>query len=647
MGGHGSLDGTNAGINETHVFSPNLLNEVRFGWNYIHDGNSPFNTTVLDALKQIPGAITNPGFPAVSLRNISSTKAVRPLTTLPNPYILWQNSLQFMDNVIWHKGGHAIKIGIDETHHRNDVGGGGAAGGMKFSIDGYQTIATVGGKRPTNMTGTADGLLGLANQLTTYYVFDKTRMRDNRFAAFIQDDWRVLPKLSLSLGLRYEAFPTFQIQGNKQTNFDFATGRILVPQESRDWVQSYLGLPGGNLPPGYQYIPGDQVRGENIGLDISPRIGFAYSVSDRVVLRGGYGIFHTPPSTLNVNNTLGAPFSFQVQLTGDTATPILIANGFPNSGIYDTLGSTIPMAQFQQKYKDPYVQKWGLNVQVMPLKKTVVEIGYEGNHAIRLDTSTRINYPRPAPGDLNAHRPYPQWGEGFGVEFTSYSHFNALEISVRQRMTHGFSVFSQLTVQHSYGASGYIDPYNFDYGKGMLASDTGHQFATSLIYAAPALNGRRWYVKQPLGGWQISGIYQHRGGLPFSVNSSQTMNDDINGSRANLTPANGPAALSGSDRNFDRWFNTAAFTTPADYTWGNSGLNILRGPGFSELEFALEKSFFVAEGKSLTFRAEATNALNHVNLGQPSATLGAAGFGTIRGINGDPRIMQMVLKFAF
>lgn len=120
------------------------------------------------------------------------------------------------------------------------------------------------------MTGTADGLLGLANQLTTYYVFDKTRMRDNRFAAFIQDDWRVLPKLSLSLGLRYEAFPTFQIQGNKQTNFDFATGRILVPQESRGWVQSYLGLPGGNLPAGYQYIPGGQVRGENIGLDLSP-----------------------------------------------------------------------------------------------------------------------------------------------------------------------------------------------------------------------------------------------------------------------------------------------------------------------------------------------------------------------------------------
>jgi hypothetical protein len=93
--------------------------------------------------------------------------------------------------------------------------------------------------------------------------------------------------------------------------------------------------------------------------------------------------------------------------------------------------------------------------------------------------------------------------------------------------------------------------------------------------------------------------------------------------------------------------HTAAFTTPADYTWGNSGLNILRGPGWSELEMALQKSFTVMEGKRITFRAEATNTLNKVNLGQPSATLGSAGFGTIRSLNGDPRLMQMMLRFTF
>src|SRR5262249_2859377 len=155
---------------------------------------------------------------------------------------------------------------------------------------------------------------------------------------------------------------------------------------------------------------------------------------------------------------------------------------------YETLNSSaIPPTQYQLRYHNPYVQKYGMNLQIMPVKKMVIEVGYEGNHAIRLDTGTRLNYPTPAPGHINARRPYPQWGEGFGVEFRSYSHFNALEISVRQQVTRGVSIYSQLTVQHSYGAIGYIDPYNFDYSKGTLSTDTGHQWATSLIYDTPAL----------------------------------------------------------------------------------------------------------------------------------------------------------------
>ena len=647
-GGHGSLDGTNAGINETHVFTSNLLNEVRIGWNYIHDGNSPLNTTILDALKQIPGAVPNPGFPAVSMRNISSTKAVRPLTTLPNPYILWQNSLQYMDNLIWHHGGHAIKVGFDLTHHRNDVGGGSSAGGVKFSIDGYQTVASVGLKRPNNQTGTADGLLGLANQLTTYLVFDKTRMRDNRFASFVQDDWRVTPRLSLSLGVRYEYYPTFSIVGDRETNFDFSTGKILVPEAARGWVQSHLHLPNGDLPAGYQYLPNDQVKPKNVGFDLSPRVGFAYSLNRFMVLRGGYAIFHAPPSTLNVNNTSGAPFGISPQITGSTATPLIIAEGFPTTGIYDTLNSpAIPPTQYQLRYHDPYVQKFGMNVQVMPLHKTMVEIGYEGNHAIRLDSGTRLNYPTPAPGDINSRRPYPQWGEGFGLDFTAYSHFNALEITVRQQVIRGVSLYSTFTVEHSYGGGSQIDPYNLNYSRGVLGTDYGKQWTTAMTYDVPSLHGKPWYVRQTVGGWQVSGVYQLRGGLPFSVNSSQTMNDDINASRANLTLVNGPPTLPSSRRSINQWFNTAAFVQPTDYTWGNSGLNILRGPGFSELELALQKSFAVTEGARITFRAEATNALNKVNLGQPSATVGSAGYGTIRSLNGDPRLMQMVLRVTF
>ena len=647
IGGHATLNGTNAGLTETHVFSPSLVNEARVGWNYIADGNLNSNPTVITELSQIPGGIVEPGYPTISIRNLSSTKAVRPLTTLPTPYYVWQNSLQYMDNLSWHKGKHSIKGGFDFTHNRNDVGGGWAPGGVKFNFDGYQSVATVGGSRPSNLTGTPDALLGLVNQLTTYYTFDKTRMQVNRTGLFLQDEWRPTRKLSLSLGLRYENFPNWNFPRNQTTNFDLTAGQILVPVEGKAWVQSFLGLPGGALPPTYQYRPMDQVVGRNTGTDVSPRLGFAYSLTDKIVIRGGYGIFYAFEEALDTNNTNGAPFNFQVQLTGSTASPIVVSQGFPSSGIYNTLASNaIPPTQFPLTYKDPYLQKYGLNVQYSPFAKTLLDVGFEGNHDLGEPYSWRLNYPTPAPGDLQPRRPYPQFGEGFGFFFVGYSHYNALDVTLRQQAFHGLAIYSTLTVEHSNGDYSSPDPYNFNYGRGMLSYDFGHQWVTSFIYDVPFHRGNR-LVRTALGGWQAATIIQIRGGLPFSIASSQAMNDDINGSRANLVVTNGSAALSSDKRNINNWFNAAAFSTPANYTWGNSGQNILRAPGFNEVEFSLQKTFPIFERYKVTFRAEAENLLNQVNLGAPSATLGAAGFNTIRSLNGDPRMIQMALKFAF
>src|SRR5262249_45964500 len=145
------------------------------------------------------GGYMKEGFPTVSFRNIGSTKAVRPLTTLPNPYIVWQNSMQYMENLTWNKGKHVVKIGFDFTHQRNSVGGGAPPGGFKFSVDGYATVASVTSKRPTNLTGTAEGLLGYVDTLTTYNYGDKTRLYQNAWSAFIADEWRITHKLNLSL----------------------------------------------------------------------------------------------------------------------------------------------------------------------------------------------------------------------------------------------------------------------------------------------------------------------------------------------------------------------------------------------------------------------------------------------------------------
>jgi hypothetical protein len=125
------------------------------------------------------------------------------------------------------------------------------------------------------------------------------------------------------------------------------------------------------------------------------------------------------------------------------------------------------------------------------------------------------------------------------------------------------------------------------------------------------------------------------------------MNDGLNASRAHLIVDNGPANLPVAERTINRWFNTAAFATPANYTWGNSGVNILDSPGLAQFDLALQKLFPIREGMTLQFRAEAANLFNRVNLGMPAATIGASGFGSIRSLNGDARNMQLAMRLQF
>jgi hypothetical protein len=366
------------------------------------------------------------------------------------------------------------------------------------------------------------------------------------------------------------------------------------------------------------------------------------------VLRTSYGLFYAPPTALGVNNVTGAPFSYQVQIIGDQADPVDITQGFPTAGIYATLASNgIAPVEYQNHYDTPIVEKFGLNLQYAPLSKTAIELGYDGNHAHGFDEGWELNFPTPGPGDINARRPFPLLAEGTATSFVGTSFYNAFEATVRQQTVHGLSVQSSLTVQHSYGQNGITTPYNYNYTYGRLTDDYGRQWVTSVIYDTPALRSFPMLARQVLGGWETSGIVQLRGGLPFSIASSQIMNDDLNASRADVNYTNGDPATPSSSRGINNWFNANAFTTPANYTYGDSGVNILRGPGFSEVEFALQKTFAFDERYKVTLRAEAENLLNRVNLGTPSSTLGSSGFDTIRSLGGDPRYMQMVLRFAF
>lgn len=646
--GRGDLDVTNGGINYTHIFTPRLLNEFRSGYNWLRFGNKLVNNTLFTDRYNIPGANVQPGFPNFNIRNLTRPAPIRALSTLPNPFTIDQHSLQLMDNMTWQAGHHTIKFGGEFAHHRNNTSSL-PPGGIEPIFQANYTTAFVGATRESARTGLADAFLGLADQWTTYYYTDATRLRVKRFAGFVQDEFRALPNLNLTLGVRYELSPKWGERDNRLTGFDLQRGKILVAEPGRASLIA-LGLPNGDLPSTFLYVPLDQVIPKTDYANFGPRIGFAYSVRPRVVLRGGYGIyFNTEQANYN-NNTSGSPFSNRVRFTGSQDTPILINDGFPSGSYASVVSAPFPTISqmIELNHADGYVQKYNFNVQVEPVRGTLVEAVYHGYRSVGTPVSTRFNIPPPGPGDLQSRRPYAEFGEGFGLFYIGDSSFHSLELTLRQREFHGLMVQSTFTFSKGLGyvPDNGITPSNRDYYYGRTTNDYRKRWITSFVYRIPSPDNLPRWAKWVLAGWESSGIVQLQGGLPFSVFSSQNMNDGLNASRANLLTT-GPANLPVEQRTFNRWFNTDAFATPPNFTYGNSGINILDGPGFAMVDYSLQKLFPVRERMTLQFRVEAANLFNRVNLGMPAATIGSSNYGTIRSLNGDARNLQMALRLQF
>ncbi len=646
--GQGNLDAINTGFNHTHIFSPRLLNEFRTGYNHLVFGNVLVNNTMFTDRYNIPGASVQPGFPNFNIRNLTRPAPIRALSTLPNPFDIKQDSFQFMDNMTWHAGHHTVKFGGEFSYHRNDTASL-PPGGIEPIFQADYTTPFVGATREAVRTGLADALLGYASQWTTYYYPDATRLRVKRFAAFIQDEFRVLPNLNLTLGLRYEVNPKWGERDDRLTGFDQTSGKILVPESGRSALIA-LGIPNGDLPSTFQYAPIDQVIPKTDYVNFGPRLGFAYTVHPRIVLRGGWGMFFGNEQANINNNTAGTPFSARLRFNGSQDTWIPINDGFP-SGSYNVVINT-PFPTISQmidlNHPDGYVHKFNFNVQVQPASRTTVEVGYHGYRAVGMPVSTRFNFPPPGPGDQQARRPYPQFGEGFGQFYIGDSSFDSLEVTLRQREFHGLSLQSSFTFSKGLGyvPDNGIMPERLDYFYGRMTNDYRKRWVSSILYRIPTPWKSGW-AKQVLGGWESATIVQLQGGFPFSVFSSQNMNDGLNASRANYVASAGTGNLPNGQRTLDRWFNTDAFVNPPNFVWGNSGVNILNGPGFFQTDFALQKIFPIRESMNVQFRCEAANIFNRVNLGMPSATIGGSGYGSIRSLNGDPRQLQLAARFQF
>jgi hypothetical protein len=659
VGGTGNRRATNTGLAHTHGLSPTLVNEARFGYNHLRFGNEILDRGSPLREFNIPGLATGPandGFPNLSIRNISSVQPIRPIGSLPNPFYVVEHSLQWLDNLSWHKRNHALKFGAEFVRYRGDRFQGQAGGAtMQFSTS--YTNAVVGQALEALRTGLPEAQMGMASLFSTQYIADANRLRSSRFAAFVQDDWRVTKKLTVSPGLRYEIFTPYGELRDRMVNFDFGRGVRVLPESTRAELAAVLNIPNGNLPPTFLYVPRDEVVPHTNFKNFSPRLGFAYAVNSRLAIRGGYGLFYAVTIS-NLISNLGttAPFLTSVPRPGELESPSLIKDGFPMGSALAPLSlNTLGVNYIPLDSPNPYSQKYSLNIQVSPFRRTAIEVGFTGQRTLHLPMQTRINTPAPGPGNVQARRPYPSIGQGTGYLPTADSNYNGLEITVRQREIWGLSVHSAFTFSKTLGYGDGIggtdgsfvrDPLNCKGSYGPVDYDFRKRWVTSVIYRVPKATALPVVARQLLGDWHVSGIASLRGGNPFTVLvSGHTLNIGT-GFTSTADVLRNPN-LSVNQRTRERWFDTSAFLVPPTYVWGNQGKNILRGPGFAQLDFSLQKSLRLTERHRFTVRMEAENLFNRVNLGSPAATLNAANFGVIRSLDGGPRHIQMVARVDF
>jgi hypothetical protein len=392
-------------------------------------------------------------------------------------------------------------------------------------------------------------------------------------------------------------------------------------------------------------------------------------------MRAGYGIYYSQyegfggAQYLEVN----PPFTYKAVLTTNRVNPTLsLVQGLPPDLVTPKNASNIQTSSYDRNLRHGYAEQWSYSLQRELPGEILIEVGYYGNSAHKLMRRTEGNYALPGPGDINARRRYrsvqvppdgvlvgPLAGT-FRQEATADSNFNSAQIKVEKRLSRGLSVLSSYmfskAISNGRGESGAggvgnslpQNPQNYQAERSLADEHRPHRFVASYVYELPVGHGKpvlpnaNRLVNGVLGGWTTSGILTRSSGRLTSLT--------VRGAPSNTGGPDRPNVLhdwhlSGGG-NLQSWFDTTAFAPNAPFTFGNAGRNLISGPGVTNLDFALFKSFKIHERLALQFRAEAFNATNTPPFDPPNVQTGDPGFGTI-GSAGTPRNLQFGLKLVF
>ncbi len=649
----------------THTLSPAIINQARASYSRIRfnsgvttDPSGVFGLTGNQVVGIPSQAQQTAGFSTQSFSGGNGEAQISSFGANPTPEVFIDNVFEYADDLTFQRGKHLFKFGAEFTRYQQNSfypGNDGELGTFTYTGQFTSPVAS------SATYSFADFLTDRVEDAAVGQVNGRTGQRQWRDAGFAQDDWKILPNLTLNLGIRYEFDQPIYEVNNKEANLNLATGQI-VYAGTKLAKQTYTNA---------------RALYDDTYHDIMPRIGFAYQVTPRFVVRGGYGITNYLEGTgANLRLTQNPPFhtDFEEIATiptgdGSSYSPgnfYTAAAGFPT-----TQAAVTTFYAWKKNFQPAFIQEYTLFTEYQVGRNSSLSVGYvgEGGHHL---TDPVFGSQLHAPGET------PQYASVVGakgvVKVTasdSASNYNALQAIYRQRLTAGL----EFTANYTYGKSltddiGYYGVSNIDgtyYQQnaydlaaewGPAGSDVRHSFNATGTYTVPYGEGQRYGSKAPYilqqaaGGWRLSVSDVSYTGFPVTITSPANYSNVVNAYGGAARPDK-VANYSHSGRTINNYFNTCgqlktcAYRAQSTTAFGDVGTGTERAPGFENIDMALEKTFTAFKEQHVDFRADFFNALNIASYGNPNNDMSSTSFGQITNTRSTERHIQFELKYGF
>lgn len=652
---NGGTSGPNKGeftnLNWTHTFGPGYVNQANYsyaretatttgqgiGTNYtVESGIGGF----ADTSSQYPGP------PSLSISGFTGINgyAFLPLGQVYNHY-------DFADEFTAILGRHTIQFGGD------------ARWSAEFNYNGAWSRGSFSFTGTYTGNAFADFLYGIPFRGERGFPRNLFGGRQQNQALFIQDTWKPTPNLTVIGGLRWDHIPATRMMHNMAASVDLAKNQIIVASDSNGQINTTTQQVTKIVLPLFQsrIVPSSEA-----GLppslfytnwhDFGPRLGLAYQIpSWKSVVRVGYGIFYPLIQGNQTVSTPGANAPFIVDQPETNTTPfpsVTLATMFPPTTPGNFSLGPVLSNGMDPRMKDQSIQEWNLAFQ-KTFGPTSFQVAYVGSKGTHIPFLNPTNVPRPGPGAIQARRLNTFFSEGYYLSAIGYSNYNSLQITGQTLAWHGLYALGSYTWAKSLdnqsgdlnNGSAVQDPDNLKAEYGISDYNLASRFTLGLTYQLPLFRTQRSVIRNVIGGWALSSIITVQSGPVFTP----TLGTDPANTGTTMRP-NQSGNANWSNRSIHHWFNVAAFSVPAPFTYGNASRNTVTGPPLRDWDLGLSKNFVLShlasDTQRLEFRGEFFNLTNTPAFGLPQANIQSPVAGQVLSA-GSPRVAQLALKLLF